>query len=157
MKSTQHPKIEFFEDNRDNHGDIIIILKSGWCFDKQGEHLGTYYDCDEAREAIRLVKPCTCPECLAKEETKMNNSELKKVKRINMVDSIKLDRTITCLEVGESWKNAHQMWIAHVDWMTSSQQDRLTAQLYAAAKLGEQKRVVINDRTFMLVNMPKVK
>ena len=74
-----------------------------------------------------------------------------------MQASLKLDRTITCLETGETWKNAYQMWVAHPDWMTSSQQDRLTAQLYAAAKQGEQKRLVINDRTYMLVNVAGVK
>jgi len=67
-----------------------------------------------------------------------------------MQASLKLDRRITCVETGETWPNAYQMWRAHPDWMTSSQQDRLTAQLYAAAKLGEQRRVSINDRTFHL-------
>jgi hypothetical protein len=74
-----------------------------------------------------------------------------------MQASLKLDRTITCVETGESWKNAYQMWVAHPDWMTSSQQDRLTAQLYAAAKQGEQKRLVINDRTYMLMNVTGAK
>lgn len=74
-----------------------------------------------------------------------------------MQASLKLDRTITCIETGETWKNAYQMWVAHPDWMTSSQQDRLTAQLYAAAKQGEQKRLVINDRTYMLVNVAGAK
>ena len=74
-----------------------------------------------------------------------------------MQASLKLDRTITCVETGESWKNAYQMWVAHPDWMTSSQQDRLTAQLYAAAKQGEQKRLVINDRTYMLINVTGAK
>ena len=74
-----------------------------------------------------------------------------------MQASLKLDRTITCIETGESWKNAYQMWVANPDWMTSSQQDRLTAQLYAAAKQGEQKRLVINDRTYMLVNVAGAK
>lgn len=71
--------------------------------------------------------------------------------------SLKLDRTITCLETGETWTNAHQMWVANPSWMTSSQQDRLTAQLYAAAKQGEQKQLSINGYTFMLVNVPQVK
>lgn len=74
-----------------------------------------------------------------------------------MQASLKLDRTITCVQTGEVWKNAYQMWVAHPDWMTSSQQDRLTAQLYAAAKQGEQKQVTINDRTFMLVTVSKAK
>ena len=70
-----------------------------------------------------------------------------------MRSSLKLDRTITCLDTGEEWKNAYQMWVAHPDWMTSSQQDRLTAQLYAAAKAGERKQLNINGRTFALVNV----
>ena len=67
--------------------------------------------------------------------------------------SLKLDRTITCLETGEIWKNAYRMWTAHPDWMTSSQQDRLTAQLYAAAKNKEQLVLKINGRSFQLVNV----
>jgi hypothetical protein len=49
------------------------------------------------------------------------------------------------------------MWIFNSEWMTSSQQDRLTAQLYAAAKRGERKQITINDRTFMLVNVAENK
>jgi hypothetical protein len=73
-----------------------------------------------------------------------------------MQTSLKLDRTLTCVETGESWPNAHKMWVAHPDWMTSSQQDSLNAQLYAAAKAGEQKQLAINGYTFMLVNIPQV-
>jgi len=72
--------------------------------------------------------------------------------RPTMQASLKLDRRITCVETSEVWVNAHQMWRAHPDWMTSSQQDRLTAQLYAAAKRGELKEIVINARTFKLLN-----
>ena len=70
-----------------------------------------------------------------------------------MKDSLKLDRTIRCVDTGETWKNAYQMWRERTDWMTSSQQDRLTAQLYAAAKDGERKQITINDRTFELVTV----
>ena len=70
-----------------------------------------------------------------------------------MKDSLKLDRTIICVNTGETWKNAYQMWREHNDWMTSAQQDRLTAQLYAAAKINEQKIIEINGRSFMLVNV----
>lgn len=73
--------------------------------------------------------------------------------RPTMQASLKLDRTIICLNTGERWANAHQMWLAHPDWMTSAQQDRLTAQLYAAAKRGEQKQLEINGRQYMLVNV----
>lgn len=75
--------------------------------------------------------------------------------RPNMQTSLKLDRTITCVETGETWKNAHQMWVAHPDWMNSGQQDRMTSQLYAAAKACVQRRVAVNGRTFMLVNVPE--
>ena len=37
--------------------------------------------------------------------------------------------------------------------MTAAQQDSLTAKLYKAAKQGEKIRVVINNRTFELVNV----
>ena len=70
--------------------------------------------------------------------------------------SLKLDRTILCVTTGETWPNAYRMWVEHRDWLTSSQQDRLTAQLYAAAKQGEQKQLSINGYTFMLVNVPQV-
>lgn len=71
--------------------------------------------------------------------------------RPSMKASLKLDRTLICLSSGETWKNAYQMWRDHPDWLTSAQQDRLTAQLYAAAKIGEQKIIQINERSFMLV------
>ena len=74
-----------------------------------------------------------------------------------MKESLKLDRTIICVNTGETWKNAYQMWLANTHWLTSAQQDRLTAQLYAAAKIGEQKIIEINDRSFMLVNIKGVK
>ena len=74
-----------------------------------------------------------------------------------MKESLKLDRTIICVNTGETWKNAYQMWLANTHCLTSAQQDRLTAQLYAAAKVGEQKIIEINDRSFMLVNIKGVK
>jgi hypothetical protein len=40
--------------------------------------------------------------------------------------------------------------------MTSSQQDRLTARLYAAAKRGEQIVVTVNDISFQLLNVSEV-
>lgn len=70
-----------------------------------------------------------------------------------MKTSLKLDRTIRCVETGGEWLNAHRMWVDNPDWMTSSQQDRLTARLYAAAKRGERERVEVNGRTFELVNV----
>lgn len=67
--------------------------------------------------------------------------------------SLKLDRTIRCVTTKQTWKNAYQMWRENPEWMTSSQQDRLTAQLYTAAKQGERLRVTINERVFELVNV----
>jgi hypothetical protein len=98
-------------------------------------------------------------------ESLLSNSDTKVINQVTtpdntrpvMKDSLKLDRTITCVETGDMWKNAYQMWIFNSEWMTSSQQDRLTAQLYAAAKRGERKQITINDRTFMLVNVAENK
>lgn len=70
-----------------------------------------------------------------------------------MKASLKLDRAIRHVETGDVWLNAHQMWVANPDWMTSSQQDRLTARLYAAAKRGERELLTVNGRTFELVNV----
>ena len=67
-----------------------------------------------------------------------------------MKTSLKLVRTIKCLTTGETFKNAHQMWKANPTWMTTGQQDRLTAQLYKAAKEGELLVVTINERKFQL-------
>lgn len=75
--------------------------------------------------------------------------------RPEMKNSLRLDRTIRCVNTKQKWKNAYQMWRENPDWMTSSQQDRLTAQLYSAAKQGERRRVTINSRTFELVHVQK--
>ena len=76
-----------------------------------------------------------------------------------MKTSLKLDRTIAVrYEVEgekkyEQYKNAYQMWKANPSWMTSSQQDSLTAKLYAAAKKGDKITVEINGRAFELLNV----
>ena len=70
-----------------------------------------------------------------------------------MKTSLKLDRTIMCLQTAEVFKNAYQMWKANPTWMTSSQQDTLTAKLYAAAKKGDKITVEINGRAFELLNV----
>lgn len=69
-----------------------------------------------------------------------------------MRESLALDRTLLCVETGETWKNAFRMWKAHPDWATGAQVDRLTGQLYAAAKRGEAATVVVNGRSFRLLN-----
>lgn len=86
----------------------------------------------------------------------VKNEEVEKpvaVERKRMQDSLKLDRRITCLSTGGMWDNAHQMWKERPDWMTSGQQDRLTAQLYAAAKEGRKIVVEVNGRQFELLNV----
>ena len=75
------------------------------------------------------------------------------ITRVAMQASLKLDRRIRCEETGEEWKNAHQMWKENPGYMTSAQQDRLTKQLYAAAKEGQRVAVKVNDLHFSLVNV----
>jgi hypothetical protein len=87
------------------------------------------------------------------EPVKVMKQEAGRNTRPTMQTSLRLDRTITCVETGEVWRNAYQMWLANPNWMTSGQQDRLTAQLYSAAKRGEKIMITINNRTFHLVNV----
>lgn len=82
--------------------------------------------------------------------------ELTGKERPLMKTSLKLDRQIIRIDSEQVWKNAHTMWVENPDWMTSSQQDRLTAQLYKAAKRGEQIIVAVNDIRFQLLNVPEV-
>lgn len=73
-----------------------------------------------------------------------------------MKTSLKLDRTIIASYHGQelgTWKNAYQLWKQHPDWMTSAQQDGLTAKLYKAAKEGQRITVEINGRSFYLANV----
>ena len=72
-----------------------------------------------------------------------------------MNTSLKLDRTIVAVAEGResSYKNAYQMWKQHPDWMTSAQQDGLTAKLYKAAKEGRRITVESNGRFFHLANV----
>ena len=73
-----------------------------------------------------------------------------------MKTSLKLDRTIIAVAEGQelgTWKNAYQLWKQHPDWMTSAQQDGLTAKLYKAAKEGQRITVEINGRSFYLANV----
>lgn len=71
----------------------------------------------------------------------------------SMKVSLKLKREIRLVGIGTTWDNAHQMWKLHPDWMSPGQQDRLTLQLYSAAKQGIKKQVTINNRTFELVHV----
>jgi len=87
--------------------------------------------------------------------TKTARKNLDKLTRPQMQASLKLDRTIQCVETKETWKNAFRMWKEHADWMTSAQVDRLTRVLYTAAKQPNPvaANVTINGRTFKLVNV----
>ena len=73
-----------------------------------------------------------------------------------MSSTLKLDRTVTCVQTGETWANAFRMWRERPDWLTGAQVDRLTAQLYSAAKRGQRAELTINGRTFRLVNVAEV-
>jgi hypothetical protein len=74
-------------------------------------------------------------------------------KRPAMSESLRLpDRRVRCIETGEVWANALKLRRDRPDWMTSGQQDRLTRQLYNAAKAGQRAVVEINGRSFELVN-----
>jgi hypothetical protein len=98
-----------------------------------------------------------CHHCDWKVDTRktVKSSETKRVKSetqsATMKTSMKLDRRISVVGDGQIYKNAYQMWKANPTWMTSSQQDMLTAKLYAAAKKGEKIVVEINGRAFELV------
>lgn len=77
-----------------------------------------------------------------------------------MQTSLKLDRTICSyiIEDGErvdlgEWPNAYQMWRQNPELMTSAQQDRLTRELYRAAKAGQRITVEINGVNYELVNV----
>lgn len=70
--------------------------------------------------------------------------------------SLALDRTLLCTTTGETWKNAFRMWKERPEWMTGAQVDRLTAQLYSAAKRGEHATVLVNGREFRLLNVPQL-
>lgn len=83
-----------------------------------------------------------------KERPSSNN-----VKRPAMSESLRLpDRRVRCVETGEVWANALKLRRDRPEWMTSGQQDRLTRQLYTAAKAGQKAVVQINGRSFELVN-----
>lgn len=74
--------------------------------------------------------------------------------RPTMRESLKLDRRIVMLDNDcEVWPNAYRMWSAYPDSMTSAQQDRLTRQLYAAAKAGERAVITVNEKAYCLLHV----
>lgn len=76
-----------------------------------------------------------------------------KPQRPAMQSTLKLDRRVRHVATGQTWKNCYQLWRAQPEWMTSAQVDRLTAQLYAAAKKGYKITVTVNGREFSLVKV----
>jgi len=74
-------------------------------------------------------------------------------KRISISESLRLpDRRVCCIETNEIWTNPLRLRRANPEWMSSGQLNRLTRQLYAAAKVGEKTVVKVNGRSFELVN-----
>lgn len=71
-----------------------------------------------------------------------------------MRDSLKLDRRIVMMTGGgEVWPNAYRMWCAYPALMSSAQQDRLTRQLYEAAKQGQRAVVTVNGNDYCLFHV----
>ena len=66
-----------------------------------------------------------------------------------MVQSMKLDRRIVSVETGIVYANACQVWKAGV--ISSSQCDKLSRELYTAAKQGSRVVVTVNGITFRLM------
>lgn len=110
------------------------------------EFYNDYADKPVTRFSSRQIALRRCEELLSAADSEET------VSRPAMVSSLKLDRRILCLENSKSWPNAYQMWVENPAWMTSSQQDRLTAQLYAAAKEGKRIVVTVAGRRFRLVS-----
>ena len=114
-----------------------------------GEHMqevnGTYVKHDKFQ-----YECLACGEEFGPEIQKRDPAEKKTVgPRPAMVESLKLDRRIVDLETGEVHANACRVWKAGL--ISAAQCDRLSAQLYKAAKAGDlQKRVTVNGRKFAL-------
>jgi len=113
--------------------------------------LVAYYNKHSKKQITRFSDRKTAERRCAELNTRAK-SVVETASRPEMVTSLKLDRRITCLDNGKTWANAYQMWVENPKWMTSSQQDRLTAQLYAAAKRGVRLTLKINQRQFRLVS-----
>ena len=114
-----------------------------------GEHMqevnGTYVKHD------RFQYEClACGEEFGPEIQKRSATDKKTIgPRPAMVESLKLDRRIVNLETNEVYANACRVWKAGL--VSSAQGDRLSAELYRAAKSGDlQKQVTVNGRRFAL-------
>ena len=114
-----------------------------------GEHMqevnGTYVKHD------RFQYEClACGEEFGPEIQKRSVTDKKTIgPRPAMVESLKLDRRIVNLETNEVYANACRVWKAGL--VSSAQGDRLSAELYRAAKSGDlQKQVTVNGRRFAL-------
>lgn len=114
------------------------------------------YNRHSPRKVLRFSDRATAIRRCADLLLEVSAAPPKPLERPRMKDSLKLDRTIRCEQNGRLlgvFKNAHQMWKQHPDLLSSGQQDRLTKQLYAAAKQGVRLVVTINERQFSLVNV----
>jgi hypothetical protein len=94
-----------------------------------------------------------CLELFNQVVKQQETEKVEPVKRDAMRSSLKLDRTVLCVDTGGIWSNVYQLWCERPDWMTSAQVDRLTRQLYSAAKEGQKITVEINERRFELLNV----
>lgn len=137
--------------------------------EKDEEELAAAIDAEEGRYETEGMKvQQAVAEALAKDDfhnvTEAQHAEHRGENKVTCVareaqkTSMKLDRTITARleendEVLGTWANAFQMYKANPTWMTSGQQDGLTAKLYKAAKAGEKIEVWLNGRIFTLVNV----
>ena len=114
-----------------------------------GEHMqevnGTYVKHDKFQ-----YECLACGEEFGPEIKKRDPAEKKTIgPRPAMVESLKLDRRIVNLETNEVYANACRVWKAGL--VSSAQGDRLSAELYRAAKSGDlQKQVTVNGRRFAL-------
>jgi len=68
-----------------------------------------------------------------------------------MSESLKLDRTVECIETGEVFKNCFRIF--REGHMSNAQSDRLSHILYTAAKQGVRMEQEMNGKTYRLVNV----
>lgn len=132
-----------------NHGHVNCPHCGTHLDNGVGEHMqevnGTHVKHD------RFQYEClACGEEFGPEIQKRSVTDKKTIgPRPAMVESLKLDRRIVNLETNEVYANACRVWKAGL--VSSAQGDRLSAELYRAAKSGDlQKQVTVNGRRFAL-------
>ena len=119
--------------------------------------LGAFYNRNSELQIKRFSDRKTaerrCLELFNRVVKQQETEKPEPVKRAAMSTSLKLDRTVLCVDTGGVWSNVYQLWCERPEWMTSAQVDRLTKQLYSAAKEGRRVTVEINERRFELMNV----